>query len=70
MIQLKDRKAPKKHFRVIGVDTFDGMDWIESDFKTLKLAKQWADAKSAGKSMLVYHIYDDGGNHITNFGNF
>ena len=38
MLNIKDFKAPKGKFRVIGVDTFDGTGWIQGDFKTKKEA--------------------------------
>ena len=34
------RKAPAGQFRVVGVDTFDGSDWLEGDFKTIGRANK------------------------------
>ncbi len=60
--------APKGKFRVIGVDTFDGTDWIEGDYDTkpeaLKIAKE------KGGTMLKTHIYDDEGTHVGDHGEF
>lgn len=68
MIDRKDFKAPKGKFRIIGVDTFDGTDWIEGDFDTKEIAL--ATVKSKGGTMLKMHAYDDQGNHIGEGGEF
>jgi hypothetical protein len=61
-------KAPPGKFRVIGVDTFDGTDWIYGDYKTrdeaIKLANE------IGGTMLKTHVYDDQGKHIHSAGTF
>jgi hypothetical protein len=62
------RKAPKGKFRVIGVDTFDGGDWLEGDFKTLALAKKRA--KEKGGEMTKMYIFDDHGKHVDEAGSF
>lgn len=62
------KKAPKGQFRVVGVDTFDNMDWVEGDFKNKKLALAYADSK--GGQMLKMHVYDDKGNNIHDAGTF
>lgn len=62
------RNAPKGMFRVIGVDTFDGSDWVQGDFPT-KLAAL-AEARAKGGQMTKMHVYDDGGHHIDQFGTF
>lgn len=64
------RKAPKGKFRVIGVDTFDGGDWVEGDFKSLAAAKKHVADETAGKQMLKMHIYDDTGEHVHGAGSF
>lgn len=51
------RKAPKGKFRVVGVDTFDGGDWVYDDMDTLEEAKKFADEK--GARMLRIYVYDD-----------
>jgi len=61
-------KAPTGKFRVIGVDTFDGTDWISGDFDTLDEAKQ--KAKDEGGTMLKTHVYDDAGKHVFEAGSF
>lgn len=62
------RKAPKGKFRLIGVDTFDGGDWVDDDFGTLKKAKEAADKK--GGIMTKMHVYDDKGRHLYETGTF
>lgn len=57
------RKAPEGMFRVIGVDTFDGGDWLEGDFETLTVAVEHADEKTKDEKMLKMHVYDDTGVH-------
>lgn len=64
------RKAPKGKFRVIGVDTFEGGDWVEGDFKTLEAAHKHAKKRTKGKQMLMMHIYDDTGAHHHDVGSF
>ncbi len=68
MLSRKNFKAPKGKFRVIGVDTFDGVDWIEGDFDTKEQALECAHKK--GGEMLVTHVYDDNGNHVGDAGRF
>ncbi|HEY4755754.1 MAG TPA: hypothetical protein VIH28_06855 [Ignavibacteriaceae bacterium] len=68
MLTIKDFKAPKGKFRVVGVDTFDGSDWIEGDFKTKEEA--FKEANTKGGSMLKTHVYDDSGNHLHDAGSF
>lgn len=62
------RSAPKGKFRVIGVDTFDGGDWVQGDFDTKEAALAVAQAK--GGEMTKMHVYDDTGRHIGNAGTF
>lgn len=64
------RKAPKGQFRVIGVDTFDGGDWVSGDFATLGAARAHAREKTRGEQMLKMHIYDDLGKHQGEDGSF
>lgn len=61
-------KAPSGKYRVIGVYTFDGTDWIEGDFDTEKEAIKCA--KKIGGEMLKMHVYDDKGTHIFDAGTF
>lgn len=63
-------RAPKGKFRVIGVDTFDGGDWIKDDVSTLIAAKTLCDAETAGKQMIKYHVYDDTGKHVYEAGKY
>lgn len=61
-------KAPEGKFRVIGVDTFDGTDWIYGDYDTKEAAIKLANEK--GGTMLKTHVYDDQGKHIHGAGTF
>lgn len=61
-------KPPKGKFRVVGVDTFDGTDWVEGDFDTKEAAL--ARAHTRGGSMTKMHVYDDTGRHIGDAGEF
>ena len=58
------RQAPKNKFRVVGIDTFSGDDWLEKDFDTLEEAKKFIQKKTIGKQMLFMNIYDDEGNFL------
>lgn len=60
---LFSREAPKGKFRIIGVDTFDGGDWVEGDFDTLDQAIEHVNEKTKGEQMLMMHVYDDTGSH-------
>lgn len=62
------RNAPKGKFRVIGVDTFDGTDWVQGDFDKLEDAEECAREK--GGKMCVMHIYNDQGVHVGKAGEF
>lgn len=68
MLSVKDFKAPKGKFRVIGVDTFDNVDWIEDDFPSKEEAIDCANKK--GGTMLKTHVYNDQGYHIHDGGFF
>lgn len=62
------RAAPKGKYRVIGVDTFDGGDWVQGDFATREEALSVAQSK--GGEMTVMHVYDDNGRHVGRAGTF
>ena len=62
------RKAPPGKYRVVGVDTFDGGDWLEGDFETLREAVAHATSR-AGK-MFRMHVYDEAGRHRGEAGRF
>lgn len=62
------RAAPKGKFRVIGVDTFDGGDWVQGDFATKAAAFKCAN--SHGGEMTKMYVYDDAGRHVGNAGTF
>jgi hypothetical protein len=65
---MAELKAPEGKFRVVGVDTFDGTDWVEGDFNTKEAALRHANLR--GGEMLKMHAYDDKGNHISEAGRF
>ena len=62
------RRALKGKYRVIGVDTFDGGDWVEGDFSSS--AEALAHANRRGGPMTKMHVYDDNGKHIGEAGTF
>jgi hypothetical protein len=62
------RHAPLGKFRVVGVDTFDGGDWIIKDCDTFQEAKELADEN--GGSMQKTHVYNDMGKHLYQAGEF
>ncbi|TAN58505.1 hypothetical protein EPN15_00785 [Patescibacteria group bacterium] len=64
------RKAPTGKFRVVGVDTFDGDDWVEGDFDAFDEAKKRADEETKDKQMLIMHVYNDVGTHCYEAGEF
>ena len=64
------RNAPSEKFRIIGVDTFDGTDWVQDDVGTLPKAKEMADKQVEGTQMLVMYVYDDKGKHLYTGGTF
>ena len=55
------RKATKGKFRVIGVDTLGGIDWVEGDFDTLEKAMKHASERANQRRMLKMYVYDDTG---------
>ena len=64
----KDLKAPKGKFRVIMVDTFDGGDCVEGDYKTKKEAFKVVDEK--GGTMNICYVYDSKGKQLRKTGTF
>lgn len=62
------RKAPEGKFRVIGVDTFDGGDWVQGDFVTKDEAL--AEARRKGGEMTKMYVYDDTGRYVGEAGRF
>jgi len=60
--ELFSRNAPNGKFRIIGVDTFDGTDWVYEDVGTLEEAKKFAD--KTGAKFLKIHVYNDKGEHM------
>jgi hypothetical protein len=69
MIQV-ETMAPAGKYRVVGVDTFDGTDWVEGDFDSKEAATAHADERTDGKEMLKMHVYDDKGRHVYDAGTF
>ena len=61
-------KAPEGKFRVVGVDTFDGTEWVEGDYDTYLMAQSVALKK--GGAMLKTHVYDENGKHLFEAGTF
>ena len=69
-LSFEERKAPAGKFRVIGVDTFDGTDWVCGDYPTNEEAVAFADEKGRGAKMLKLHVFDDQGTHMHEAGSF
>jgi len=67
MTQL-ELKAPIGKYRVVGVDTFDGTDWVKGDYDSPEEAIRVANMH--GGTMLKTHVYDDRGRHIHGAGRF
>ena len=65
---MTELQAPKGKFRVVGVDTFDGDDWVQGDFDTKEKALDVANEK--GGTMIKMHVYDDQGRHLGEAGTF
>ena len=63
-------RAPTSKFRVVGVDTFDGDDWVVGDYPTLDEAKAVVRDQTKGKEMLKMHVYDEDGRHLFDAGVF
>ena len=61
------RQAPAGKFRVVMVDTFDGMDSVVGDY-TLRGAQRIA--KKKGGEMTKIYIYNEKGKCVGNFGTF
>lgn len=62
------RQAPAGKFRVVGVDTFEGSDWLENDCGTIEEAQKVANKKSGEMTMM--YIYNDKGAYVGEAGTF
>ena len=62
--------APSGHYRAIGVDTFDGADWIIGDYTTQKEAEAEAAALKRCSTMLMTYVYDDKGRCLYSAGSY
>ena len=58
----------RRNYRVVGVDTFDGTDWHEGDYKSKKKAIEVANSKAG--TMTMYYVYDDNGKCVHRAGAF
>lgn len=61
-------RAPQWKYRIVGVDTFDGTDWVIDDVDSFEEAQKIA--SSNGGSMLKTHVYDDTWGHVFDAGTF
>lgn len=61
-------QAPSTKYRVVGIDTFDGTDFIIGDYDTFQEATEIAKAK--GGTMMKTHVYDSCGLHMFDAGEF
>lgn len=64
----KDLIAPKRKFRVILVDTFEGGDCVVGDFSSRKRAIETANQK--GGQMTKVYVYNDKGQQIHSAGTY
>lgn len=68
---ILDENKITKPFFVIGVDTFDGTDWVEGQFDAMPDALNHAMRETAGKQMLKMFVYNrDGSKLHGSFGTF
>lgn len=68
MADATELKAPEGKFRVVGVDTFDGDDWVVGDYDTKDKAIDVANEKAG--EMLKMHVYDEKGKRVEQAGTF
>ncbi len=62
------RMAPKWYHRVVGVDTFDGGDWVVGDYGSKAKAIKIANEKAG--QMTKMHVYNSKGKWIYSAGTF
>ena len=66
------RKSPKGGYKVLGIDKFDGTDWVEGIYNTVEEALSIARTRTSEASSLatdssiatVFYAYDPQGNYI------
>ena len=68
--KLGKKKKKAKKFRVVGVDTFDGGDWVVGDYTTLEKAQKVVDDKTRGAQMLKMYVYDQDGKCVYSGGSY
>ena len=59
---MYDREAPPGQYRVVGVDLFEGIDYVLKDCKRLTDAKHLADMNAG--VMYITHVFDDDGQQV------
>jgi hypothetical protein len=70
--KMNMRKSPDGKYKVIGVDMFEGDDWLEGKYKTKEKALEVARRKtkeamksaSSATVATVYYAYDPQGNYL------
>ena len=62
------RYAPEGKYRIIGVDTFDGEDWLYKDEESLDEAVKFANQH--GSQMNLVYVYDNQGRCVYRAGSF
>lgn len=67
-VDLGGLQAAPGKFRIIGVDTFDGGDWLQDEVDTLAEAVKIADEH--GGEMTKMYVYDDQGKRVHSAGTF
>lgn len=66
---LFTREPTKGEFRVVGLDTFDGTDWVRGDYPTLDEAKDIAETECAKTGFQKYFVYDKEGKCVASYSN-
>ena len=67
---LFSRNAPLGMYRVVSVDTFDGTDSLERDYKRCGWAKRFCKKRAQGKQMFKIYVFDDQGECVHEEGVF
>lgn len=62
--------APAGKFRIIGIDTFEGEEWLQADVDTLDEAKRIIREKTAGEQILKMYVFDDAGTCLAGMGSY
>lgn len=64
---MTELKAPKNQYRVVGVDLFEGADYLVGDYDSQQEAFDYADAYNKTRLSSidnVYYVYNDRGHYL------